>query len=322
MQTAYQVQEAPVSQPAGSIDYLNTPNLAGVGASPVQQSNQASIYDGQGAAPGLANQPFGQPMIAESNSSQPIVSGIGTDELTVQNSQQNAGGDNLWEGQPVVIGTTQNPPPEPQQIAMAMPVNPQVQPAPQSMPDNVMPASERNCRAQLRQLGAKFRDLPRIHDSAACTIDYPLKLEVVSGDVDVKPDATLNCQMALTFAKWVKNEVEPAARLRFLSGVKSIRQMSSYSCRRMNSSSRNPWSEHSRGNAIDIGTITLNNGKQIDVRKKSFFSFREKGLLKSVRSDSCKYFNTVLGPGSDRHHKDHFHFDLRHRKSGKRYCSL
>ena len=73
---------------------------------------------------------------------------------------------------------------------------------------------------------------------------------------------------------------------------------------------------------MDIGSITLKSGKEIDVSKKSIFSFREKGLLKAVRADSCKYFNTVLGPGSDRHHKDHFHFDLRHRKSGKRYCSL
>jgi hypothetical protein len=30
----------------------------------------------------------------------------------------------------------------------------------------------------------------------------------------------------------------------------------------------------------------------------------------------------VLGPGSDRYHKDHFHFDLRARKSGYRHCSL
>jgi hypothetical protein len=56
------------------------------------------------------------------------------------------------------------------------------------------------------------------------------------------------------------------------------------------------------------------------VRKKGLFSFREGGLLKSVRGDSCKYFNTVLGPGSNKEHWNHFHFDLRSRKGGRRYC--
>jgi len=29
---------------------------------------------------------------------------------------------------------------------------------------------------------------------------------------------------------------------------------------------------------------------------------------------------TVLGPGSDRYHGDHFHLDLANRRSGKAYC--
>ncbi|MCO6186230.1 extensin family protein [Rhizobium sp. L1K21] len=332
-QVSYAAPENPVSKAAGAVDYLNTPNLAGVKndrrtTAPLDQTEVATYsappevnMDG---ALGLSTNAAGEPQIAEANTSEPVIGGIGTDRLVNENSQQTSAGGNLWEGQPLVIGTPPNPPAaEPEQIAFN-PGNPIVEPqaAPQTRPQNVMPASELRCRAELKRLGGVFKELPPIHDSASCNIPYPLKLEAVSGDIDVKPDATLNCQMALTFAKWVKDEVVPAARIRYLSGVKSIRQMSSYSCRRMNSSSSNPWSEHASGNAIDVGEITLNNGKEIDVRKKGFFAFREKGLLKAVRSDSCKYFNTVLGPGSDRHHKDHFHFDLRDRHGGKRYCSM
>ena len=99
--------------------------------------------------------------------------------------------------------------------------------------------------------------------------------------------------------------------------------MGGYSCRRMNNSRQryNPMSEHAKGNAIDIGAIVLKNGHDINVRKKGLFSFREGALLKSVRTDSCKYFNTVLGPGSNAEHWNHFHFDLRPRKGGRRYCS-
>jgi len=186
-----------------------------------------------------------------------------------------------------------------------------------------MPRSEVSCRAELRRLGVEFEDRPRISQGPSCGIDYPVKLSGLSGNIDVKPAVTLNCQTTLAFARWVKNELAPSARLRYLTGVKRIVPMGGYSCRRMNNSRQryNPMSEHAKGNAIDIGQIVLKDGHAISVRKKGLFSFREGGLLKAVRSDSCKYFNTVLGPGSNAEHWNHFHFDLRSRKSGRRYCS-
>ena len=122
--------------------------------------------------------------------------------------------------------------------------------------------------------------------------------------------------MALTFAQWTKKELQPAARWRYFSGVKTIRQGSSYSCRRIAGSRTQ--SAHRKGNALDVMAIELNNGKQIDVRKKSLFSFRERKLLNNVRADGCEYFTTVLGPGYNYDHRNHFHFDLMHRKSGPR----
>lgn len=208
-----------------------------------------------------------------------------------------------------------------QEVAMLMPQNP-MQENRMSSPPGMMPQSEVSCRAELRRLGVSFRDVARISDGPTCGIDYPIELSGLASGVAVRPAVKLNCQITLAFAKWVKFELVPSSRFRYLSGVERITPMGGYSCRKMNSRSSNPWSEHARGNAIDIGTITLKNGKEIDVRKKSFFAFREKGLLKSVRTDSCKYFSTVLGPGSDPSHWNHFHFDLRTRKSGYRHCSL
>ncbi len=188
-----------------------------------------------------------------------------------------------------------------------------------SLPD-VMPASEQACRSQLRKLGVEFRDIPRIYNGPACGIDYPIELTGLSGGVQVKPSVKLNCQVTAAFAQWVKYELVPSSRYRYFSGVSVIKPLGGYSCRRMNSRSRGPMSEHAHGNAIDVGKFVLKSGKEIDVRKPGFFAFREKGLLKAVREDSCKYFATVLGPGSDPFHKDHFHFDLRTRKSGYKHC--
>ncbi|TCM58812.1 hypothetical protein C8J36_101721 [Rhizobium sp. PP-F2F-G48] len=183
-----------------------------------------------------------------------------------------------------------------------------------------MPASEVACRQRLKKLGVSFTDVPRISNGPSCGIDYPIQLSGLSGSIAVKPAVKLNCEVTEAFALWVKNELAPSARYRYLSGIGTIKPLGGYSCRTMNSRRGAAMSEHAHGNAIDVGKFVLKNGKAIDVRKPGFFAFREKGLLKAVRQDSCKYFNTVLGPGSDPFHKDHFHFDLRERKSGYRHC--
>lgn len=253
---------------------------------------------------------------------QPVVDGIGTDNpVAVAPARQQQGQSRLIPPPPVGSSSRRQPVEE---VAMLIPNNPMARGGLQSnrstMPPGVMPSSEVACRAELRRLGVAFRDVARIADGPTCGIDYPIELGGLASGVAIRPAVKLNCQVTLAFAKWVKFELVPSSRFRYLSGVGRITPMGGYSCRKMNSRSSNPWSEHARGNAIDIGTITLKNGKEIDVRRKGFFAFREKALLKAVRSDSCKYFSTVLGPGSDPNHWNHFHFDLRTRKSGYRHC--
>lgn len=181
----------------------------------------------------------------------------------------------------------------------------------------IMSADEADCRRQLKKLGVRYEELAPIRDSNACYIDSPVKVSAM-GSVQMKPAATLTCQMALTFANWTRNELVPNARWRYFSGVKAIRQGSSYSCRKIAGSRTQ--SAHSQGNALDVMAIVLNNGKEIDVTKKGFFSFRERKLLNNVRADGCEYFTTVLGPGYNYDHRNHFHFDLMQRKSGRRAC--
>jgi hypothetical protein len=269
--------------------------------------------------------------IAEGNATQVVVDGIGSDtpqqigqpatipmtEAGVELGEVPDGGDYLQV--PDKATTRRRQTNEGEQVAFLPRLN-----NPMQMPETMggMPASEKACRQRLQKLGVKFRDVPRISRGRSCGIAWPIELSGLSGGIQIKPAAQVNCQITEAFARWVKNELVPSSRTRYLSGVSAIHQMSSYSCRTMNSQRGASMSEHAKGNAIDVGKIVLKNGKAIAIEKKGFFAFREKGLLKSVRGDSCKYFSTVLGPGSDRFHKDHFHFDLRARKSGYRHCSL
>jgi hypothetical protein len=335
----YASPEDPASQASENSDYLNTPNLADTSDQSLDQplpkideevaANQTNIPDnGVNMDTDLGVQPKSlaeeqAQYIAEGNTDQPIVDGIGTETPTEINRRR----------QPVDQGIPLDQAETSDQITLPSKrrdVNEETQVAfvprfsdPTQVPESYggLTAADRACRTELTRLGVRFRDLPPISDGRSCGIAHPVEVSGFSGGIQLKPAAKLNCNMTRMFAKWVKNELVPSARYRYFSGVKTIYQMSSYSCRRMNSRSSNPWSEHAKGNAIDIGKFVLKSGKEIDVRKKGFFAFREKGLLKTVRSDSCKYFNTVLGPG-DAHHGDHFHFDLRQRKSGYRHCSL
>ncbi|MGO4441239.1 extensin-like domain-containing protein [Rhizobium sp. RAF56] len=348
-QYAYPANAAPVQ--AASVDYLDTPNLAGVAPAGGSQSAAPRLaMAGTSRAPaeagltsavpseginmdaelgvdsqqvvGLAQEEAGD--IAEGASDQPVVDGIGGDNPVQSNRvalPRPAAQAQLRQtpiprvGQQVaMLPRVENP------MVMPEPV-PQMQPQPQ--PD-VMPASELQCRRELRQLGVVYEDKLPIYNGPACQVPYPVSLKGLSGGISVGPAVTLNCQTTLAFAKWVKNELAPSARLRYWSGIGRIIPLGGYSCRRMNNSSRryNPMSEHAHGNAIDVGTFVLKNGHVIDVRRKGLFSFREGALLKAVRSDSCRYFDTVLGPGSNPEHWNHFHFDLRERNGGRRYCSM
>lgn len=188
------------------------------------------------------------------------------------------------------------------------------------VPDFLKPGrskgAEAQCRRDLKRLGVKFEDIAPVGNGGAggCGIANPVKVSGLAGGISVKPAAVLNCRMALAFAEWVKKDVQPAARARYWSGVDTIKQMSSYSCRTIGNKRGGRLSEHSFGNAIDIGGIVLNNGKQVMVRKPGFFALRESSLLNKIRSDACDRFTTVLGPGYDRAHADHFHLDLMSRK--------
>lgn len=79
-------------------------------------------------------------------------------------------------------------------------------------------------------------------------------------------------------------------------------------------------SEHGYGNALDIAAFTLESGRKVTVANGWSGRQDERGFLRTVRAEACDDFMTVLGPGSDRHHRDHIHLDLQVRRSGNHYC--
>ena len=163
-----------------------------------------------------------------------------------------------------------------------------------------------------------------VSGKSACSIATPLKVSgALGGRVGITPTATINCPLTATLDRWLANSVQPAAYRQFGSQVVEIRQIASYSCRGRNGSRRGHLSEHAYGNAIDIAAFRLANGEEITVVKGWWRgTSRERAFLREAFAGACREFYTVLGPGSDRYHYNHFHVDLlvTNASRGRHYC--
>ena len=159
--------------------------------------------------------------------------------------------------------------------------------------------------------------------SEYCGAERPFEVAAADHDrVGLAPAALLNCPMIPALDDWVANDVEPAARQHLQGSLAQLKVAASYSCRAMNNQSGAKLSEHGHANAIDISGFKLMDGRTITVKGGWNGSPGEQAFLREVRANSCRDFTTVLGPGADAYHGDHFHLDLAHHgKDGeKRIC--
>jgi hypothetical protein len=152
-----------------------------------------------------------------------------------------------------------------------------------------------------------------------CGMEHPFRvLAFGEGQVQMNRSGTLACPMVASLEAWLRDRVQPAAETRLGSRVVGM-DAGTYSCRPVNNQQGNRLSEHSFGNAIDIMSFTLEDGRKITVRQGWKGEQAEQDFLREVHYAACENFATVLGPGSDMFHYDHFHFDLaRHSPDGKR----
>ena len=152
-----------------------------------------------------------------------------------------------------------------------------------------------------------------------CGVTNGYKVFEISG-VNFSTPATITCGVANTFNDWLQNTVQPRASSIYGQRVVGVTVAASYSCRPRNNRSGAKLSEHGFGNAIDISAFTLADGKEVNVLRDYYGSGNNSNFLSSVRRDACGPFHTVLGPGSDAEHRNHFHLDLQKERSGGPYC--
>lgn len=176
------------------------------------------------------------------------------------------------------------------------------------------PPAASTCGPDLAELGVTAEPLPAIAEGA-CGIPDPVKLTALAGGtITIKGNATVDCAIAKTLARFVSDTVEPQAEAILNGKVTAVSILDAYTCRNRDGLATAKLSEHAHGNAIDIGGFQIDGKRWITVGD-SDNGVPENTFLVAVRQKACGPFTTVLGPGADSYHANHFHLDLIQRRT-------
>lgn len=148
-----------------------------------------------------------------------------------------------------------------------------------------------------------------------CGIKDAVRLRSVSG-VTLSQASLMDCTTATALKTWTDKSAKKSLRSTG-GGLASYQVAAHYACRTRNNQKGARISEHGRGRAIDISGFVLKDGTRLTVLND--WNSRNGKALKSMHKGACGPFGTVLGPRSDRFHRDHFHFDTARYRSGP-YC--
>lgn len=150
-------------------------------------------------------------------------------------------------------------------------------------------------------------------ETRGCGLNDAVQVRSVAG-IDLSEHAVMDCATATALKTWVERSAKPTFK-RTGGGLRSLHVAGHYVCRTRNHQTGARISEHGRGKAVDISGFKMRDGTTITVLD----GWNARGSAKALRrlhTEACGTFGTVLGPQSDRHHRDHFHFDTARHGSG------
>jgi hypothetical protein len=175
-----------------------------------------------------------------------------------------------------------------------------------------------DCSLRLAAVAA-FAPMPRLVGPGACGGRDMVQLDAVlladHARIEIKPAPVLRCEMAETLSAWIRDDAAPRVAV-IGAALRSIDNYDDFECRGRNRVFGARLSEHGMGNAIDVRSFTLADGRVVGLTDIA----APKDLRSNLRASACERFTTVLGPGADGHHEGHIHLDIAERHNGYRIC--
>ncbi len=195
--------------------------------------------------------------------------------------------------------TLLEPPPKPQPVAMTAP-----------RPGHLTPYQQ--CLGSLDEFGIDFQEVPAFATAKGCSLSDGVK--VASEGVDLNRPTALSCELAVAFANFEYEWIQPLAERYLKQSVTRVYHAGTYACREIKG--RKDLSEHARGRAIDVLGFDLADRTVINVERDWRGPGPKSLFLHALAKRACERFDVVLTPDHDRDHRDHLHLDL----SGKKFC--
>jgi hypothetical protein len=167
------------------------------------------------------------------------------------------------------------------------------------------------CVSELTSRKIVFQQVGKVTQQG-CELSGAIQLAAVPtafGEVSISGKPTMLCSFARQFSDWVR-DVGAALALAYTGQrLGRIEAGPSFVCTARYDKPGQAPSEHAKGDAIDISSFVLANNRRIHVKQEGSDIPVERDLVRVLRTTACAYFTTVLGPGSDSAHEEHFHFD-------------
>ena len=170
------------------------------------------------------------------------------------------------------------------------------------------------CMQVLREAGVTVERAEDKDDGGFCVVRGAVR--ITGGAVTPLPgNLIMQCPLAVRYVIWDRQVLQPQAQAAFGSRVTKINQVGTYACRRIYGQtdvSAKP-SEHARANALDIGGMTLADGRTVSVLADwdgtGPAGAEGQSFLMRIRQGACRVFSTVLTPDYNEAHRDHLHLD-------------
>lgn len=170
------------------------------------------------------------------------------------------------------------------------------------------------CMQVLREAGVQVERAPDRDDGGFCVVRGAIR--ITGGATTRLPgDPVMQCPLAVRYVIWERQVLQPAAEATFGSRVAQLNDVGTYSCRRIYGQTAvdaRP-SEHARANALDIGGVTLADGRRVSVLADWPGSGPRgpegRRFLTRIRDGACRVFSTVLSPDYNAAHANHLHLD-------------
>ena len=187
------------------------------------------------------------------------------------------------------------------------------EPPPTAAPEETAAVTEA-CMQVLRDAGVKVERAEDKDDGGFCVIRGAVR--ITGGAVTRLPgDPVMQCPLAVRYVIWERQVLQPAAVATFGSRVARLDDVGTYACRRIYGQTAvdaKP-SEHARANALDIGGMTLADGRKVSVLADwpgtGPAGPGGRRFLTRIRDGACRVFATVLTPDYNAAHANHLHLD-------------